>query len=136
MPSSSFALQQALYAALTTDAGLVALLGTPRLYDHVPQAAPFPYLTLGQTTVRDWSTGSESGDEHILTLHVWSRAGGRRETHEIMAARKTALHDRALALDGHRLANLRHELSEARRDADGDTYHGLVRFRAVTEPLA
>lgn len=136
MPSSSFALQQALYAALTTDAGLVALLGTPRLYDHVPQAAPFPYLTLGQTTVRDWSTGSESGDEHILTLHVWSRAGGRRETHEIMAALKTALHDRALALDGHRLANLRHELSEARRDADGDTYHGLVRFRAVTEPLA
>jgi hypothetical protein len=52
-----------------------------------------------------------------------------------MGALKIALHDAALTLSGHRLVNLRHELSEARRESDGDTYHGIVRFRAVTEPL-
>jgi len=30
---------------------------------------------------------------------------------------------------------VRHELSEVRREPDGETYHGFVRFRAVTEPL-
>ena len=85
--------------------------------------------------MRDWSTGSEKGDEHALTLHVWSRAGGRREVHEIMGVVKTALHDRALALSGHRLVNLRHDRSDASRDPDGKTYHGVVRLRAVTEPI-
>ena len=34
----------------------------------------------------------------------------------------------------HHLVNLRHEFSEARLDPDGDTFHGIVRYRAVTEP--
>ncbi len=135
MPSANWALQQAIYSAVTADAALNTLIGPPRLYDDVPQNAVHPYLTLGQSTTRDWSTSTEPGDEHVLTLHVWSRAGGRREAQEVMGALKTALHDRPLTLTGHRLVNLRHELSEARREPDGDTYHGLVRFRAVTEPL-
>lgn len=135
MPSSSWSLQQALYGALAADAGVLAALGGPRLHDDVPQGTDFPYVTLGQSIVTDWSTGTDSGDEHVLTLHVWSRAGGRRQAHEIMGAVRAALHDRALTLAGHRLVNLRHERSEARREPDGDAYHGIVRLRAVTEPL-
>lgn len=136
MPSASFALQQSIYSALAADAQITTLLGAPRIFDDVPQKSDFPYLTLGQSSVRDWSTGTEPGDEHILTLHVWSRASGRKQTHEIMGALKTALHNRALALAGHRLINLRHEFSDARREPDGETYHGIVRLRAVTEPVA
>ena len=136
MPSASFALQQSIYAAVTAETQIITLLGGPRIFDDVPQKTEFPYLTLGQSSVRDWSTGTEPGDEHILTLHVWSRAAGRREAHEIMGAIRTALHNRALTLSGHRLVNLRHEFSDARREPDGDTYHGVVRLRAVTEPLA
>lgn len=135
MPSASFALQQSIYAALAADAALTTLLGAPRIFDDVPQKSDFPYLTLGQSSVRDWSTGTESGDEHILTVHVWSRASGRKQTHEIMGALKSALHNRALTLAGHRLVNLRHEFSDARREPDGETYHGIVRLRAVTEPV-
>lgn len=134
MASSSWALQKSIYETLLQDAGVIGLLGAPRIYDDVPQRSPFPYLTLGQSTLRDWSTGTEEGDEHLLTLHVWSRAEGRHEAHEIMQALREALHDRALVLEGHNLVNLRHELSEARREADGETYHGIVRLRAVTEP--
>ncbi len=71
----------------------------------------------------------------MLTLHVWSRASGRKETYIIMSALREALHDKPLTLDGHRLINIRHEISEARRETDGDTYHGIVRYRAVTEPV-
>jgi hypothetical protein len=135
VPTPGWALQQSIFAKLSTDPVVVGLLGGPNIYDDVPQAADFPYLTFGQTVERDWSTGSEDGSEHVLTLHVWSRTGGRKQACDIMSAVRAALNDGALLLNGHRLVNLRHEFSEARRDPDGDIYHGIVRYRAVTEPL-
>jgi hypothetical protein len=134
MSSSSWALQQSIFARLAADAALNGLLGGPRVHDDVPQASPFPYISFGHSLVRDWSTGSEDGSEHVVTLHVWSQGKGKKEAHEIMDAVRSALHDQALSLAGHRLVNLRHELSEARREPDGDTTHGIVRYRAVTEP--
>lgn len=135
MPSSTLALQQSIFSALGANAGIVALLGEPRIYDHVPQPATYPYVSFGQSVVRDADTSTEAGDEHMLTLHIWSRAEGRKETLELISAVRGALHQQALTLVGHRLVNLRHEFSEARREPDGDTIHGLVRLRAVTEPL-
>lgn len=136
MSSASRALQASIYEALSTDAGVLAALGGARIYDHVPRGAAYPYVTFGQSTVRDWSTGSEDGDEHIVTLHVWSLGAGRGQVHEIAEVLRTALHDRELALAGHRLINLRHDHSEARREPDGERFHGLVRLRAVTEPMS
>ena len=70
----------------------------------------------------------------LLTLHVWSRAGGKKQVHDIIEAIKSTLHDQPLTLVDHHLINLRNEFSEARPDPDGDTFHGIVRYRAVTEP--
>jgi hypothetical protein len=39
-----------------------------------------------------------------------------------------------LAPDGLRLVNLRFATADIRREPDGRTWHGVVRFRAVTEP--
>ncbi len=136
MTSAGWALQRAVFAALKDDAQLVAAIGGERIYDDVPRDAVFPYVTFGQTQVRDWSTGSEDGNEHLFSLHVWSREAGRREVHDLLGHLVAALHDKALALDGFRLVNLRHEFSETRREADGETFRGLVRYRAVTEPTA
>lgn len=136
MSSASWELQKAVFAALSGDATLASLLGGARIYDEVPRGAALPYVTLGETSLRDWSTGSEEGHEHILTLSVWSRANGEREVHQILARIDAVLHDAALAPGGVRLVNLRHEFSEVRRDPDGETSRGLLRFRAVTEPVA
>lgn len=133
MSSPGFELQKAVYAALTGDAALQALLGGPRIYNDVPRGAGMPYVTLGETMVRDWSTGSDDGHEHLLTVSVWSEANGEREAHLVCSAVRAALHERPLALDGWRLVNLRHEFSEVRREADGETSRGLMRFRATTE---
>lgn len=133
MSNASWALQQAIFARLTNDAGLLELLGGARIWDDVAERGTFPYVTFAPTAVRDWSTGTETGAEHALVLHVWSRGGGRKETLAIAAALRAALHEAVPPLAGHRLINLRHEATDVRRDTDGETYQGIVRFRAVTE---
>jgi hypothetical protein len=131
---ASWALQRSLRQALAGSSDLTTLLGGARIYDDAPQGAAFPFIILGQSVVRDWSTGTEDGAEHDLTLHVWSRAGGKKQVHEIIESIRAVLHDQPLVLADHYLINLRHEFSEARLDPDGDTFHGIVRYRAVTEP--
>lgn len=133
MSSAGSELQRAIYTKLSGDGATLSALGGARIYDDVPPRTEFPFMTFGQSTERDWSTGSDDGSEHVVTLHVWSRGHGRKETERVMAAARAALHDQNLNLTGHRLINLRHEFSEARRDSDGETFHGIARFRAVTE---
>ncbi len=128
------ALRAAVHAALTADAALTALLGGPKIYDEPPRAAEFPYVTLGETRVNDYSTGNGPGEEHQLTVHAWSRQGGHAQAHAIAGALLQALDDAPLTLTGHSLVNFRFAVADVRREADGRTYHALVRFRAVTEP--
>jgi hypothetical protein len=86
--------------------------------------------------VSDFSAGDESLQEHQLTLHAWSRQGGHKEAHLIAGALLSALDDAPLTLADHRLVNFRFAVADVRREADGRTYHALVRFRAVTEPAS
>lgn len=136
MASAGWVLQKAIFATLAADAVLTGLIGAGKIFDDVPRDAEFPYVVFGPGMELDWSDSTSAGHEHRLVLHVWSRHSGRRQIYEVMDAVRTALHERALVPEGHRLINLRHERSEARRDEDGETYQGIVRFRAVTEPLA
>jgi hypothetical protein len=132
--AAAVALRAAVHDALVANAGLVAALGGPKIYDEPPRTAAFPYVTLGEARIADFSTGIEPGEEHQLTLHAWSREGGHREAHVITGALLQALDDAPLTLTGHHLVNLRFAVADVRREADGRTYHALVRFRAVTEP--
>jgi hypothetical protein len=129
------ALRAAIYQALVADAALSAALGGARVYDEVPRDAAFPYVTLGDARISDASGDDGPTQEHQLTLHAWSRQGGHKQAHVITGALLQALDDVALQPSGHRLVNLRFALADIRREADGRTYHALVRFRAVTEPV-
>ncbi len=134
MSSSAAALRAAIHDALAADGALVSMLGGPKIYDEPPRAATYPYVTLGDARVSDFSTGTESGEEHQLTLHAWSRQGGHREAHLIAGALLQALDDAPLSVTGQTLVNMRFSVADIRREADGHTYHAIVRFRAVTEP--
>lgn len=135
LDSPALALRAAVHGALSADGPLLALLGGPKVYDAPPKTADFPFVALGEAVVADWSTATERGTEHQLTLHAFTRSGGRAEAYAVAAAVQEALHDAPLILIGHRLANLRATTAEVLREADGRTFHALVRFRAVTEPL-
>jgi hypothetical protein len=134
MTPASVALRAAIHGALMADTPLTALLGGPKVYDVPPRAAEFPYVTLGEARVSDFSTGTEPGEEHQLTLHAWSQQGGHKEAHLVAGALLQALDDAPLMLTDHRLVSFRFALADVRRENDGRTYHALVRFRAVTEP--
>ena len=131
--SASWSVQKSLVQALKSDVALVDLLSGERVYDAVPQRAAYPFISIGNAVDRDWSTSSESGSEHTLTLHVWSKGKGKKQCFEIISAVRRVLHDGELVVEDHELINLRLEFSDARLDPDGETYHGILRFRAVTE---
>ncbi|UYO46238.1 DUF3168 domain-containing protein [Rhodopseudomonas palustris] len=136
MTPASVALRAAIHRALITDTALLAALGGPRIYDEPPHEAAFPFVTLGEARISDVSADDAPTQEHQLTLHAWSRQGGHKEAHVITGALLQALDDAPLAPSGHRLVNLRFALADIRREPDGRTYHALVRFRAVTEPIS
>ena len=135
MPTAaSAALRAAVHDALAADAALVNLLGGPKVYDEPPRSAVFPYVTLGEARLVDYASDDAPGEEHQLTLHAWSRQGGHAQAHAIAGALLQALDDAPLTLADNHLVNFRFAVADVRREADGRTYHALVRFRAVTEP--
>ncbi|MBV2142645.1 DUF3168 domain-containing protein [Falsochrobactrum sp. TDYN1] len=135
MTSGAAALQKALFEALRNDGELIETLGGERVYDRVPPKTPFPYITLGETLSRDWSTASEPGGEHFLNIQIWAREAGRKRVLDIAAHIATRLADGMLSLDGYRLVNLM--LTEVlARNTDGlGSYLGTMRYRAVTEAV-
>lgn len=136
MPSASWSLQQAVFAALSADRGLVDLQGgATRIYDRVPAQAAFPFIVLGPAQARDWSTDAGDGCEHRFQIDVWSSASGRREAAELAAVIRDGLHDKSLPLAGHRLVNLGHKVTEVRTEPGSGLVRATVRLRAVTEPL-
>jgi hypothetical protein len=132
---SIFALQQAIYAALAANTDLQALIGDPpRLFDYVPRDSAFPYVVIGDETESDWSTATEDGTEHQLTIHVWSRSSGHKEAKSIAEIIRSSLNNAALSVSGATLIDIRHLATDFARQADGQTYRASLRFRAVTEP--
>ncbi len=132
--SAMLELQKAVFATLSASPEVQVLVGPDRIFDHVPHTTPFPYVTFGRTAVYDWNTSTEKGDEHLFTLHVWSRGKGKAQAGAIMDALKMRLENVPPVPQGHHLVNLTLEYSEARFDEELDGYHGLLRYRAVTEP--
>ena len=126
--SADLELQKAIFARLSSDAALAALVAT-RIHDNPPGDAAHPYLVLGESEMRDWPAGME----HRLTLHCFTRGGGRAEAKSILEAVRASLHDAALALETHTLVNLGFLDALTRREPDGLTWRGTIRFRAVTE---
>ena len=134
--SASFALQKAVFAALGADENIKDIVDDPpRIFDTVPRRTAFPYLVIGDDKESDWSTTTDRGSEHQLTIHVYSRAAGHKEARVAADAVVAALDGAALALDGFRLIDLRWLTTDSTRESDGETIHAELRFRAVVEVI-
>ncbi len=102
-------LQKAVYSALAANTSLIAALGGTKIFDHIPQKASFPYLVIGQATDRDWSTSSEDGSEHRMTIHIWSEKSNRQQVYQLQQLVRFDLHDAQLSAQDHNVVHLRHE---------------------------
>jgi len=135
MSASSWALQQAIFAALSADTGVKSVLGNPaRLFDAVPRDTVFPYAVIGDGQETDFSTATDAASEHVVRVDVWSRAGGHKECKLAADAVRHVLDGAALTLSGHTLVDIRFLDADHARETDGETYRASLRFRAVTEP--
>jgi hypothetical protein len=135
MSGISFALQQAVFAALSASSDLQALIGTPpRLFDYVPPDSAFPYVGLGDGHEADWSTATENGSEHTVQIDVWSREPGHKQAKQIADAIRATLNNAALTVSGATLIDIRHLATDFSREPDGQSFRARLQFRAVTEP--
>lgn len=131
------AIQTAVYGALNADSTLLAAV--TGVYDDVPQAidpgaaANFPYITIGEDTHAEWDTDTSLGDDATITIHVWSRGRGRKETKDIQALIYGLLHRANLAVTGYNLVGVDWIQSQSFMDADGLTRHGVQTFRITIE---
>jgi len=132
--SAAQALQKAIFSRLSGDATLAALVGADGICDRLLSRAAGPRVVVAAIDSADRSTASEAGEEHVVTLDIWSEAAGHREAQAIAAAVRDALHDAALALDGHHLVLLLHRDTRLARDGGTRFHRAGMRFRAVTEP--
>jgi len=132
--SPDLALQGAVFAHLTADATLAALIGVPlRVYDQTPDDPVYPFVQMGTVTTRPWGGLLGDGIEHVFTLTCVSRFGGAEEAKAVMAAVRASLDDAALTLTDNTLVNLRFVYGDVFRAADWRSTFGILRFRAVTE---
>ena len=134
------ALAAALLSRLRADAGLSAAGIGPRVHDQPPADPGYPYLVLGRSDARPFGGGDgegapDEGLEVTLTLTCVSRFQGTEEAKAVNAAMRDCLHDAAFALTDWRLANLRVMFSDVFRAADWRSTCGVVRLRAVVEPM-
>lgn len=127
--SASLALQRGLHAALTGDAGVMALL--TGVFDAVPPGARLPYATIGTDVVTDWSRKDGEGREHRFQVSVWDAGAGTSGLKAAMAAVEAAVTGMDPALAGWRIVGLRFLRGFVVRDADGPA-QGVVEFRART----
>lgn len=123
MSDKGLVVQGALYAALST------ALDVP-VYDHVPPGTATPYVTIGDIISLEDGTKTEDGQEHTATVHVWTEAHrGTKAARELMAEVYDALHRQTLS----GVLWCVHEYAEVMADPDGLTYHGVTRFRIITQ---
>jgi len=128
-------LQSAIYAALAASAELATLIGANRIYDDVPADQKPPYVTFGKSLHMDWSTDSETGMEHEMELHAWTREHGRKSIYLIQEVLIDVLSGLGGVMSEHHLINLTHEQSEIEARDDYQAFIGISLFRAVTEPV-
>lgn len=128
-----FKAQEAVYAALVGNAGVQALLGgsSPRVYDHVPDDATFPYLAFGVAHLAPDDGKLDSAFEHTLTLDIFSRYRGAKEAKEILQAVYAALHRAELSAAGAAFPLCEFHSAEIAPLDDGLTTHIAARFRVV-----
>ncbi|MFB9951345.1 DUF3168 domain-containing protein [Rhizobium puerariae] len=127
------ALLKAIHQRLSGDAALTAIVGADGIRDRLPPRPKLPCVAFGEMETRDYSTSTEDGEEHFLTLEIWSGGDGRREALEIAGIVHALLHDAALPLEGAVLVSLLRTGLRTRREPKTKFYLAEMRLRAVTE---
>ncbi len=91
MSRAALDLRRRVMAALGQSGELAVALGGPgRILDRAPALAA-PFILFGTLEVRDYSTATEAGEEHLLALDIWTAADQPAKAMELAALVREAL---------------------------------------------
>jgi|SRR5690606_17449793 len=127
------AVQTALFNALSTNLDIALLVSG--VFDSVPDATGYPYITIGEAIHNEWDTDNTIGHQVSVTVHTWSRARGRAQTKAIQGEIYNALHRAHLTHPDYRFVGTDFEDSQTMMDADGLTRHGIQTFRIYIDKI-
>lgn len=123
MSSAAIALQRALVVALKA-------IGLP-VYDGPPADAACPYIAISDGSTTDWSTKTERGREHRLSIAIWDDGRTPARLHQLLSDAEDAIEAMPRALDGQRIVSLAFLRARVVRDPDGP-WAGRIDYRVRT----
>ncbi|MEP7350525.1 MAG: DUF3168 domain-containing protein [Sphingorhabdus sp.] len=126
MSDAVSAVQIAAILALQAHPALSAVL--TGIYDGPPPRAAFPYISVADGLVGDWSTKTAQGREIRLALTVWDDGEQASRLHSLMSHVEDAIAAMARDLPGWRVASNVFLRSLVVRDPAGP-WAGLVEHR-------
>ena len=120
-----FAFQRAGIAShALRNADVQRLIGDRFYLDSPPENPTFPYVTGGRVE-------QDRDGTLLLTLHVWSRYGGRAETLDVIGALRNALVGQELTIGSATPGEINAQFADVFRSGDGRTTHGVLRLRVI-----
>lgn len=128
------AAQQIVFSALNGNLSCPVLDDVTVLPDGQPVSG-FPYVVIGHDTFRAWDTDNRLGGNITVTLHVWSRAAGFKQAKAIMGEIYALLHRAVLTKANYNVIDCLCEFTDAITDHDGETRHGVARYRLTIEEI-
>ena len=131
--SASYEIQQAIFDRLTGDSAFIAVAGDVL---DAPRESTFPYVVLGEDLETPWDVFGRDGAECLVTLHIYSREPGFKQSKQILAEMVRALGDSPLSVDGFDLVHCWYNGSDSFREPDMKTRRIAVRFRVTTQKEA
>jgi hypothetical protein len=133
----SWPLQEGVFQLLSTDAGVAVLVGS-RVYDAPPppETELDPegvYVTIGDESAQDWSTATDNGAAHLLTIAVHAPRRGFAEAKQAAGAISDAMLGGGIVMSRGRAVLVRFVDARTRR-GEGDALRRIdMRFRVTVE---
>lgn len=121
------AAQQAVFSALSSMSCDV-FDTAPALPEGMPKSG-FPYVVIGDDTSSADEADDILGAQVTVTLHFWSSASGLMEAKALMGEAYDLLHRQKPPAPGFKSVDCLWEFSNVTTGPDGQTRHGVQRYR-------
>lgn len=124
-------LQEAVFSALQADEDLSFLVSG--IYDEAPLEAAYPYVTMGETSLRPNDLKDRDGAQVNFDILVWSNEASQMQVKELMATLDQILDKASLPLVGFDLVTLRLQNASVVRqwNEEGSLYRGRLSYSAL-----
>jgi hypothetical protein len=126
--------QKTVYETLQNDAALLTLLGaTPliqKVFDHVPDNSPYPYLKIAIKPMTDRANESWDGVVVQVQVSIWYQADGLGDlkVQQLQKRVDELLHDVSICIDGWNIISNRRTTANILDEPDGRTKQGIQIF--------